>query len=212
MHCIVSDLHIIHSQGIIHRDLHSGNILLSNLYSAYVADLGLATVIAIEDKICGILPYIAPEILKKHSYTTISDIYSFGIIMWEISTGQRPFDDEPCDIGLAIKICNGLKLKFISGTPKCYVELANQCMDPNPEKRPTAEEISSILNEWNKDIESSNEFEIKKQFLDADKISMESSIFTPVHTDYMNLNFINTKKIALELQISGKMSDRKSVV
>ena len=40
--CIASDLQIIHSQNLIHRDLHSGNILQDNLYSAYIADLGLS--------------------------------------------------------------------------------------------------------------------------------------------------------------------------
>ena len=39
LHCITSDLQMIHSQGIIHRDLHSGNILQDNLHSAYIADL-----------------------------------------------------------------------------------------------------------------------------------------------------------------------------
>ncbi|RIB12255.1 kinase-like domain-containing protein [Gigaspora rosea] len=66
LHSIASDLQIIHSQGLIHRDLHSCNILQDDLKSAYITDLGLAisTNKAPEEKgngIYGILPYIAPE-------------------------------------------------------------------------------------------------------------------------------------------------------
>ena len=88
--CIASDLHIIHSQGLIHRDLHSGNILQDNLYSAYIADLGLSISANIALKkeesrgVYGVLPYIAPEVLYGNPYTIESDIYSLGIIMWEV--------------------------------------------------------------------------------------------------------------------------------
>src|SRR5438477_5106991 len=72
--CIASDLQIIHSQNLIHRDLHSGNILQDNLYSAYIADLGLSISanIALKDEVCGILPYIAPEVLYGNPYTVES--------------------------------------------------------------------------------------------------------------------------------------------
>ena len=86
LQCIASDLQIIHSHDLIHRDLHSGNILLDSLNSAYIADLGLSITanIALKsnpDGICGILPYISPEVLSNQPYTKASDIYSFGIIM-----------------------------------------------------------------------------------------------------------------------------------
>ena len=86
LQCIAYDLLIIHSQDLIHCDLHSGNILLNSLKSAYIADLALSITSNIASKsnldgIYGILPYIAPEVLNKHPYTKESDIYSFGIIM-----------------------------------------------------------------------------------------------------------------------------------
>ncbi|CAG8688303.1 7473_t:CDS:2, partial [Ambispora leptoticha] len=89
LQCIATDLRIIHSHDLIHRYLHNGNILLNSLKSAYIADLGLSitTNITLKSKfdvVCGILPYLAPEILSKRLYTKESDIYSFGMIMWEI--------------------------------------------------------------------------------------------------------------------------------
>src|SRR6185312_12788387 len=80
LQCIASDLQIIHSYDLIHRDLHSGNMLLNSFKSAYIADLGLsitANIASKSDKIYGILPYIAPEVLNKQIYTKESDIYSF---------------------------------------------------------------------------------------------------------------------------------------
>ena len=47
-----------------------------------------------DDKICGVLPYIAPEVLNKEPYTLSSDIYSFGVIMAEFSSGKPLFIKE----------------------------------------------------------------------------------------------------------------------
>src|SRR5260363_62472 len=60
--CITSDLEAIHSQGIEHRDLHSGNILQDELDNAYTTDLGLTNT---NNEVCGILPYMAPEVLQE---------------------------------------------------------------------------------------------------------------------------------------------------
>src|SRR5260364_49004 len=111
LQCIASDLQIIHSHDLIHCDLHSGNILLNSLKSAYIADLGLSITANIASKsnsdgIYGILPYIAPEVLNKHPYTKESDIYSFSIIMWEILYG-KPVPYEPkSDIEFQLQVCN----------------------------------------------------------------------------------------------------------
>src|SRR5260364_272627 len=111
LQCIAYDLLTIHSQNLIHRDLHSGNILLNRLKSAYIADLGLSITAnnaskSNSDGIYGILPYIAPEVLNKHPYTKESDIYSFSIIMWEILYG-KPVPYEPkSDIEFQLQVCN----------------------------------------------------------------------------------------------------------
>ncbi|RIB00316.1 hypothetical protein C2G38_2234770, partial [Gigaspora rosea] len=75
---IVIDLESIHAQKLVHRDLHSGNILQRDeLQHACITDLGLSKNEK-EGKICGILPYIAPEVLVGQPYTKASDIYSLG--------------------------------------------------------------------------------------------------------------------------------------
>ena len=76
----------------------------------------------------------------------------------------------------------GIEAEFALGTPNCYVELAMQCMDPNPQKRPTASVITDKLNKWFDticvpstvhDIEVST---IEQQFMDADKMIKELPI------------------------------------
>jgi serine/threonine protein kinase len=72
----------IHQKGLIHKDFHSGNILTDS-GDSLITDLGLcrpANYKKEEGKIFGVLPYIAPEVLKGKPYSQASDIYSFGIV------------------------------------------------------------------------------------------------------------------------------------
>ncbi|RIB17829.1 kinase-like domain-containing protein [Gigaspora rosea] len=152
--CIASDLQIIHSQDLIHRDLHSGNILLNDLNHAYIADLGLSTTVNIastskSDGIYGVLPYIDPEVFDSQLYTQKSDIYSFGIIMWEILYG-KPVVFKPVDFntGLQLQIYNGLRPHILEGTALCYTDLMKKCWSKEPVERPSAVEIHDIFTKW----------------------------------------------------------------
>src|SRR5260364_145122 len=110
LHDIVSNLYRIHSKGYLHRDLHLGNILLKENYEAYITDLGLSKPLEEKEQeecIHGVLPYIAPELFQKTPYTKASDIYSFGIIMVEMTTGKRSFNNYKFDIDLAVMVCTG---------------------------------------------------------------------------------------------------------
>ncbi|RIB22153.1 kinase-like domain-containing protein [Gigaspora rosea] len=168
---IVIDLESIHSQELVHRDLHSGNILQKDqLQHACITVLGLSKNEK-EGKICGILPYIAPEVLVGQPYTKASDFYGLGVIMTEISTGQRAFDGIPFDDYFAVSVICGSRLKSLG--PSCYVELATKCMDKDFDKRPTATEINEIITRWLDEIDQEDDNEIKKQFLEDDKIKPE---------------------------------------
>ncbi|RHZ85056.1 hypothetical protein Glove_71g149 [Diversispora epigaea] len=106
----------IHRLDIVHQDFHPGNILSSDFNSNLkITDFGLSKLIGANSNnpkkknIFGILPYIAPEVLSgDEEYTKAADVYSFGIIAYEIITGFPPYPDIPHDEDLAIKICNGL--------------------------------------------------------------------------------------------------------
>ncbi len=70
------------------------------------------------------MPYVAPEVLRGGVYTLSSDIYSFGVIMTEVTTGKPPFYNKEYDINLALAICDGLRPEFGKGAPEIYKKLA----------------------------------------------------------------------------------------
>ncbi|RGB25650.1 kinase-like domain-containing protein, partial [Rhizophagus diaphanus] len=101
---IASGLRELHDEQIVHRDLHIRNILFNNPsiksnIKTYISDMGLCGEIGNLDKtkIYGIIPYVAPEVLRGKLYTKVADIYSFGMIMYFVATGRQPFDDRAHD-------------------------------------------------------------------------------------------------------------------
>ncbi|RHZ82753.1 hypothetical protein Glove_103g12 [Diversispora epigaea] len=130
----------IHEKNIMHRDLHSGNIL----YNAptlqwFISDLGLS---GPADKplnsIYGNLPYVAPEVYCGQIYTIKSDIYSIGILMWEVITSEIPYGDHEHDSDLAFAIASGYRPTIYENIPLEYATLMKQCWDANPDNRPDA--------------------------------------------------------------------------
>ncbi|GBB95858.1 hypothetical protein RclHR1_02630003 [Rhizophagus clarus] len=186
---IANNLFNIHKLNYIHRDLHSGNILQFYVggFGTKITDLGLSQSItnsksSHRSNVFGVLPYIAPEIIDGKPYTMESDIYSFGIIMTEVSTGKPPYRNKPHDLNLAFNICNGLRPRVAEGTPKCYINLINQCLDVNPEKRPSSKELLKTIRNWqfpNEDYprleKSFKEPKISKEFINADNIFFKKS-------------------------------------
>uniref|UniRef100_U9SNN8 Protein kinase domain-containing protein n=1 Tax=Rhizophagus irregularis (strain DAOM 181602 / DAOM 197198 / MUCL 43194) TaxID=747089 RepID=U9SNN8_RHIID len=133
---IIDGIDTIHKENAIHRDLHSGNILKKR-QRYYISDLGFCGPV---DKplnsVYGNLPYIAPEVIIGKKSTFASDIYSIGILMWEISSGQPPFINYEHNYDLAMKIVNGMRPKIIPGTPLEYKKLMEQCWNADLTKRP----------------------------------------------------------------------------
>src|ERR1700734_3426160 len=90
---IASGLANIHDKKLIHRDFHCGNILSLDDVGTLITDLGLCKPAnekseKSEKRIYGVLPYVAPEVLRGKEYTQASDIYGYGIIAYEVCTGH----------------------------------------------------------------------------------------------------------------------------
>ncbi|RIA95697.1 kinase-like domain-containing protein [Glomus cerebriforme] len=97
------------------------------------------------NEIYGVLPYIAPEVLRGKPYTKATDIYSFDIIMWEMISGVPAFNNVSRDFNLSLNICRGLRPKDIKGTEVEYVRLIEKCWNSDPKKRPTAKYLLKIF-------------------------------------------------------------------
>src|SRR5438067_13281071 len=99
-----------------------------------------------ETKIYGVMPYVAPEVLRGKTYTHSADIYSFGMIMYFVATGIHPFANCAHDQCLALSICNGIRPEINEPeAPKCYIDLMKRCMDSDLSKRPNVIEVLKCI-------------------------------------------------------------------
>ncbi|CAJ0863938.1 4934_t:CDS:2 [Entrophospora sp. SA101] len=153
---ISNGLDHIHQEKLFHTNLHGGNILVDNendfIYTC-ISDVGLNIPGGkVEDEndnnIYGVLPYIAPEVLLDRCYTYESDIYSFGILMWTLGAGIKPFHNVAHNEELAQKIIDGKRPKISKEAPKSYNDLMQQCWDHDPSKRPTASKLYETIGSW----------------------------------------------------------------
>ncbi|RHZ44894.1 hypothetical protein Glove_707g70 [Diversispora epigaea] len=175
-----------HIFDIVHQDFHPGNILSRNFMSdIQISDFGLSKIVgqSLENSnnrnIFGVLPYIAPEVLcGEEEYTKAADVYSFGIIAYELITGFAPYYDVPHDRELARKICNGLRPKIPFHTPKLITEIIMRSWDARITHRPTFEELNEKLYKYLNDYRENkfkNNNKITIQISDAKKFSKNKS-------------------------------------
>ena len=99
-------------------------------------------------------PYVAPELFDCKTqlppFSKKTDIYSLGILLWELSSGYPPFkdhdtNDRTCRGILIHLITNGKREERMSDTPSDYYELYTACWNGNPEERPIIEDVHDKL-------------------------------------------------------------------
>eukprot|EP00028_Trichosphaerium_sp_Am-I-7-wt_P004574 CAMPEP_0168515384 /NCGR_PEP_ID=MMETSP0405-20121227/4720_1 /TAXON_ID=498012 /ORGANISM="Trichosphaerium sp, Strain Am-I-7 wt" /LENGTH=295 /DNA_ID=CAMNT_0008534785 /DNA_START=970 /DNA_END=1857 /DNA_ORIENTATION=- len=131
----------LHSKGFIHRDLKTDNLFVCDRWqNVKVGDFGLAVAIEKNSRIksqVGTLAYCAPEIFGKHGYNSKVDVYSFGIVVWEMHTRKRPWESTE---DIKESILGGVKLEM----PKCsffWQFLMQRCWQYDPIDRPTFKKV-----------------------------------------------------------------------
>ena len=135
---VANGLHYLHTKRVVHFDLKSANILLSKAGTAKLADIGMARVLnkSYLSVISGLgtFAWSAPEVLAGKRCTEKADIYSWGVVLWEICTGEAPArgDMRP--------------LQAPEDCPQTIVDLYEQCVAELPDDRPSATEVLEILN------------------------------------------------------------------
>ncbi|PKK69913.1 kinase-like protein, partial [Rhizophagus irregularis] len=135
-----------------------------------IGDLGLsrpANDIPQDNIIYGVISYIAPEIFKGIKFSKSSDIYCTGMIMWELTTGCKPFANVEHDVGLIYKIIDGKRPNITDDTPEDFANLMKKCWNPDPKMRPSATEVCEFFNSW------SNMGMDAEYFDQAEKIRLE---------------------------------------
>lgn len=142
---VLSALEAAHKIGIVHRDLKPENILISNTGRIKVADFGLAhgdlighTLTAESSVILGSVSYLSPEQVQRGVADSRSDVYSLGIVAFEMLTGKKPFSgDSP--INIAYRHVNDrvpAPSTLASGVPASLDALILRATSTNPDERP----------------------------------------------------------------------------
>jgi serine/threonine protein kinase len=164
---IIRGLKEIHQKNIVHCDFHTGNILFKDTYywvtSNYISDMGSCGEVdnVDETKIYGVMPYVAPEVLRGSPYTKAADIYSFGMVMYFVATEKQPFANRAHDSLLALDICKGIRPEINEPeAPKCYIDLMKKCWDLNPVNRLNVIEIEELI----KKFSSENQFQEAEEY------------------------------------------------
>ncbi|CAF4063738.1 unnamed protein product, partial [Adineta steineri] len=139
---------------ILHRDIKSPNFLLGKSHEGYlikVCDFGLAktrseTTRQTTDKtrVAFTLPWTAPEILRCERYTDKSDIYSLGIVYWELATREIPYDDYASD-QITQNVRDGQRLPINEIKPSNFDTIIKKCWEHNQANRPDSTHLIEII-------------------------------------------------------------------
>lgn len=93
----------------------------------------------------GKIGYMAPEVFRQYLYSKAADVYSFGIILWELTSCRMPFSNERQDIHLIYDIIEGRRPEIVEGTPPDFAKLIQDCWNSDPNLRPTMEEVHNRI-------------------------------------------------------------------
>ena len=163
---ILKALQHAHDRGIVHRDIKPQNIMLLEDGSIKVMDFGIARfehngTRTITDKAIGSVHYISPEQARGEETSVTADIYSVGVVMYEMLTGTLPFDSDSA-VSVAIKQISDTPKDPTSiepSIPKALEEITLKAMSKNPEDRyQSADQMLRDFDEFKKDPDISFEY------------------------------------------------------
>jgi len=151
----------LHKEGIVHRDLACRNVLLGSGFQVKISDFGLSRVSDTGDtkksnqtkSDTGPLKWMAPESIRYKEYSQASDIWSFGVVIWEIVSRSDPYPDlDPVQTALEVTT-GGRRLEPPAHTPPILKQLMQNCFQTEPTKRPDFKTMcawlqNSSLQDW----------------------------------------------------------------
>jgi len=134
---LAEGLQHVHTHGIIHRDVKPANVMLTPDGTAKILDFGLArhadsaSTIAGKDRLLGTVPYMSPEQCRGPSVAAVTDVYSLGVVLYEMLAGRRPFEGSATD--LMARIPQGNPPPF--DAPPVLQSIVRRAMEVDPRDR-----------------------------------------------------------------------------
>ncbi len=143
-------LHRLATPPLVHRDLKSANLLVNDSWRVKIADFGLAKLADVskmrQQSLAGTYQWMAPEMMEGRPYNEKVDVYSFGIVLWELCSKRLPFTEFPNEVALSRAVVDrGVRPPIPRDTPRSLAELMVRCWQPDHRRRPSFNEIKDEL-------------------------------------------------------------------
>ncbi|KAJ7477420.1 kinase-like domain-containing protein [Mycena latifolia] len=157
---IIKGLGYLHSQHVMHGDLHPANILINEDGRAQLTDFGLSLILPefegtsymTSSLVRGAVRWAAPEVFRIRqagdpslAVSAMSDVYSFGGIMYQVLCGEIPFSDIHNDVRVIIAVKDGRRPERSQAISDVNWAFLQQCWNTDPTSRPSVSEIRSFL-------------------------------------------------------------------
>ncbi|XP_048515240.1 mitogen-activated protein kinase kinase kinase 12 isoform X1 [Athalia rosae] len=141
---IAAGMHYLHSHKIIHRDLKSPNVLIGRGEIVKISDFGTSrewNEISTRMSFAGTVAWMAPEIIRSEPCSEKVDIWSYGVVLWELLSGEIPYKDVDSSAIIWGVGNNSLHLPIPASCPEGFRLLVKQCWAAKPRNRPSFKHI-----------------------------------------------------------------------
>ena len=210
---IVNAIYFLHKNNFIHRDIKPENILLFDKNIAKLCDFGWCVEFKDEPRntFCGTTEYMAPEMLNEKNYGKEIDIWSLGILLYEMLHGHSPFKPDKANFNDKDVIKNIIyqkNIKYKSSLSKECIELMTHLIDKNIKRRYSLEDIinSKFVKKFEK---STNNYKLKN-IREFQKINSKNTIRTINTTRTNNTNNYLEQKEKLTINKNPNINRRNT--
>lgn len=191
--CIAHGIDYMHQNGMLHRDLKSTNILMDKQQLPRIGDFGISRFdpeLADEPltRRIGTPVYMSPEVFLGERYSKPADIYTFGLILFEMAECHIPYERMTREQMVNVLMSDEIDLPFTKITPKPLKELILRCLSRTQSERPTAREIFQLFAEGKVAFGNTEKKKIKQmaqKIEEADRKRKENP--PPPPTSYCNV-------------------------